>query len=606
MGLVTIDDIKLIIWDLDETFWHGVLSEEEIKPIEPNLNILKELTNRGIVNSIASKNDYTRAKKKLKDLGIWEYFVFPSISWDPKGRLINQIIVNCQLRPQNVLFIDDNLSNLKEATYYNNGIITSLPDIIPTLLESPGLKGKDDHDHTRLKHYKILEQRQAALAKHSDNRSFLTSSNITVTLVDNCLDYFDRIHELLIRTNQLNFTKKRPEISDLRNTLNDKSKINRAVHVKDKYGDYGIAGFYSLDINTNTLNHFIFSCRLLNIGVEQYLYAHLKYPNINVTGQTAVTLKNNYKPDWITLSNSLYRHNKTSKTASKKLRIFFKGGCDLEQTFHYLHNYNVIVKDETNYVNDKKIAVHNEHTDILNHCLYNNYTYDENIPFIDKNTYKTELFECNYDILIYSPLMDYTQIRYKNIKNNTIITKGCYDFILTDKDNRKYILEFYKNTNSNFINNTFLDYLSEYYTNIGQISESDFIKNLNILRNNISDHIPIIFFNGAEVESSNPLEEKAVARHKLMNVALDSFLASTSNTYLLDIRKIISDENYITNSIRHYTRSTYKLIADELIILLTSVLNIKLKKRIGSSFKQKLSNLPWLKEIYNRLWNRSI
>ncbi len=588
------DDIKLIIWDLDETFWHGILSEEEIKPIESNINILKELTDRGIVNSIASKNDYTLAKKKLKDIGIWEHFVFPSISWEPKGQLINQIIANCQLRPQNVLFIDDNLSNLKEANYYNNGIITSLPDIIPTLLETPSLKGKDDRNHTRLNHYKVLEKRKADLASHSDNYSFLASSNITVTLIDNCIDHIDRIHELLLRTNQLNFTKKRSKIEDLRYTLNNKSTINRIVCVTDKYGDYGIAGFYSLDTNINTLNHFSFSCRLLNLGIEQYLYAYLGDPKLNVSGETAVTLKKNYKPDWIRLSDSPSKHNKISVIPSKELRIFFKGGCDLKQIFHYLQNYNISIENETNYVNDRNIVIHNDHTDIINHCLFNDFTLDKNIPFVDKKTYETELFNHNFDILIYSTLMDFTQNRYRNKENNTIITRGCYDFILTDRNQYEHIINFYKNTKLNSINESFLNYLSENYTNIGQISESDFVNNLSILRNNIPSHIPIIFFNGAEVKSPDPLEENAVTRHKQMNLALDSFISNTNNTYLLDIRKIITDESYIVDSIRHYTRSGYKLIADELVILLTSNLNIKLKKNLIGSFR---TNLSWFKKI---------
>lgn len=50
--------IKLIIWDLDETFWKGILSEGPISPIKENLSLLQTLTDHGIVNSICSKNDY--------------------------------------------------------------------------------------------------------------------------------------------------------------------------------------------------------------------------------------------------------------------------------------------------------------------------------------------------------------------------------------------------------------------------------------------------------------------------------------------------------------------------------------------------------------------
>ena len=62
--------IKLVIWDLDETFCKGTLSEEGIEVIEKNILIIRELTNRGIINSIVSKNDFTQAKHKLIELGI--------------------------------------------------------------------------------------------------------------------------------------------------------------------------------------------------------------------------------------------------------------------------------------------------------------------------------------------------------------------------------------------------------------------------------------------------------------------------------------------------------------------------------------------------------
>ena len=73
------DKIKLVIWDLDETFWKGTLSEEGIQLISSNIEVVKTLTNRGIINSIVSKNTYTDAQEQIKKAGIWDYFVFPKI-----------------------------------------------------------------------------------------------------------------------------------------------------------------------------------------------------------------------------------------------------------------------------------------------------------------------------------------------------------------------------------------------------------------------------------------------------------------------------------------------------------------------------------------------
>lgn len=112
--------VKLVIWDLDETFWGGVLSEGQV--YNPNCEIIKQLNDHGIINSISSKNDFDGARAKLKEFGVWDFFVFPSISWGPKGESVKQIITDCQLRTENVVFIDDNFGNINEVKYYNPGM----------------------------------------------------------------------------------------------------------------------------------------------------------------------------------------------------------------------------------------------------------------------------------------------------------------------------------------------------------------------------------------------------------------------------------------------------------------------------------------------------
>ena len=118
-----INKLKLVIWDLDETFWKGTLSEGEISLIDKNCEIVRKMTDCGIVNTICSKNDYEDVKNRLnKSDGLWEYFVFASIDWSPKGERIKQLISDMALRAENVLFIDDNKGNLQEALYYNPGL----------------------------------------------------------------------------------------------------------------------------------------------------------------------------------------------------------------------------------------------------------------------------------------------------------------------------------------------------------------------------------------------------------------------------------------------------------------------------------------------------
>ena len=61
--------IKLMIWDLDETFWHGTLSEGKVLENKRNMELVKKLVDRGIMNSIVSKNNQKDAMEVLKK---WE------------------------------------------------------------------------------------------------------------------------------------------------------------------------------------------------------------------------------------------------------------------------------------------------------------------------------------------------------------------------------------------------------------------------------------------------------------------------------------------------------------------------------------------------------
>jgi len=110
-----IEKIKLVIWDLDNTFWSGNIKEGGIQLNSENIELVKSLTDCGIVNSICSKNTFEDVAGKLTELEMFDYFVFPSIDWTSKGQRINNLIKEMSLRAENVLFIDDEITNLEEA-----------------------------------------------------------------------------------------------------------------------------------------------------------------------------------------------------------------------------------------------------------------------------------------------------------------------------------------------------------------------------------------------------------------------------------------------------------------------------------------------------------
>src|SRR5829696_3054146 len=85
--------IKLVFWDLDNTLWEGVLLENDDVSLRPGArDILKAFDDRGILQSIASRNDYDCAVAKLKEFGLLEYFLYPQINWNSKASSIKAIV----------------------------------------------------------------------------------------------------------------------------------------------------------------------------------------------------------------------------------------------------------------------------------------------------------------------------------------------------------------------------------------------------------------------------------------------------------------------------------------------------------------------------------
>ena len=108
--------IKCVVWDLDNTMWEGVLLEQEDVRLRPKLKeLIRALDDRGILSSIASKNDHDSAWQRLEALGIAEYFLAPQINWHPKSENVKLIAKKLNIGLDSLAFVDDNPFELTEV-----------------------------------------------------------------------------------------------------------------------------------------------------------------------------------------------------------------------------------------------------------------------------------------------------------------------------------------------------------------------------------------------------------------------------------------------------------------------------------------------------------
>lgn len=265
--------IKLIIWDLDGILWDGTLSENDtcnvnLKAIE----FIKDTESKGIIHSICTKNDYLQTKEVLENLGIWNLFVFPSIYLTSKSQRVKSIIESCQLRAPNVLFVDDNTINTNEVKFYLPEInIENSTKFIDNFIYEPS--------KSRTSQYQILELKSI----DKSNVDFLKDSSINIVITNDhgCIEFHDRIVELVNRSNTLNFTKSRMNVDFNENNVGpyfhfNFPRENYAVFVWDKYGYYGLVGFIGSDWDAKKVDHFVFSCRIMNMGIENYCSRFIK------------------------------------------------------------------------------------------------------------------------------------------------------------------------------------------------------------------------------------------------------------------------------------------------------------------------------------------
>ena len=110
--------VKCLVWDLDNTLWDGVLLEDPQVVLRPEVApIIQTLDERGILHSIASRNDPVMAIEKLEQFGLFDYFLWPQINWNPKSASIQTIAERLSLGLDCFAFVDDQPFERAEVSF---------------------------------------------------------------------------------------------------------------------------------------------------------------------------------------------------------------------------------------------------------------------------------------------------------------------------------------------------------------------------------------------------------------------------------------------------------------------------------------------------------
>jgi FkbH-like protein len=556
--------VKLIIWDLDDTFWKGTFSEGTIQYVQQNHETVIELARRGIMSAICSKNNYDDVRQRLMLHVIWDWFVFPKIAWQPKGAMVAELIADMHLRPENVLFIDDNPLNLNEALFYCPGLQTSSPEILAGLLSLDVCAGSPDLGLSRLLHYKLLEKKHAdRVSAQCGNEKFLRSCGITVRMHHDCGGRVKRLLELINRTSQLNYTKRWLTLRELEEVVQDPGMETGFVQVQDTYGDYGISGFYAK--RNGRLEHFLFSCRIMNMGVENWVYKKLGCPRIDVAGPVAMPLSPDSPCDWITeAATEAAPVNRPPKNSCKSLSIIVKGSCDLLQIQNYLLKGSLF-DCEVSYLSAAGYRMNVSHTEILKRCnLHTLTSYGpiiDKLHFLDRSAFRTNFFSGGHKVYVYSVLDNYTKGLYRYRNSDFIIAFGDYTVDLTDPA----VWDYHGHRSPKHrLPKSFLEWFRDNFVFLGPLDCDGFKQNMAWLCDQIDSDRLLIILNGSEVQCRSPSENDRWLRHSEMNRALDEVMALMPHAALCDVRQFAQTRADHPHNIRSYSRRVYFNIAQHI------------------------------------------
>ncbi len=277
------EKIKCVAWDLDNTLWDGVLIEDGVENLKVNynaINIIKNLDERGIINTIVSKNTYDEVIPFLHKLNIFDYFVYPAINWGQKSENLKQIANKLNIGLDTIVFIDDNIRE-REEVKINLPMVRVFDDKqIDFILDLPEFDVPiTEMSKVRRLSYLIEEKRDELREKYSNNyNEYIKNLNIILNLSK--IDSEEkklRCYELLSRSNQLNLSTNRYTLNEYEGLLNSNSHICLCFYSEDKFGDYGLIGFLSAKIENNSFNiiDFVISCRVAKKKIENAMITSL-------------------------------------------------------------------------------------------------------------------------------------------------------------------------------------------------------------------------------------------------------------------------------------------------------------------------------------------
>ncbi len=283
---------KVLVLDLDNTLWGGVIGDDGVDkiqigretPLAEAYTAFQEyclsLRNRGVLLAVCSKNNDEIARQGFEhpdSVLKLEHISCFKANWDPKHENIALIAKELNLGADSFVFVDDNPAEQAIVRGQIDGI--AVPEMGEDVAAYAGIieagryfeqlsLSREDLERAAL--YQANSRRAAFETKFSDYGEYLDSLEMTAEIGRFKPVYIDRIAQLTNKTNQFNLTTRRYSMAEMERIAADPGYIGIYGKLSDRFGDHGLISVVLGQRNGEALHMdlWLMSCRVLKRGVE--------------------------------------------------------------------------------------------------------------------------------------------------------------------------------------------------------------------------------------------------------------------------------------------------------------------------------------------------
>jgi FkbH-like protein len=274
---------KLLVCDLDNTLWNGVIGEGEVQHFHDRQQILKRLRERGVLLAILSKNDPARVHWRGSTLTEHD-FVHSVINWDPKVQGMKRTQAALNLKTKDFVFIDDR-SDEREL------MKESFPEVLTLdasdaavwarlALWADALDDEPGMDRTLM--YRQREERTQFTGQEEGEAAvdaqLFAKLQLTLEISTASQNDLKRAVELINRTNQFNLEGTRTSLREATAWHTSGQHVILLGRTADRFGDMGITSVAVMSIAEQraSLLAFVLSCRVFGYGIDRAMLNQLK------------------------------------------------------------------------------------------------------------------------------------------------------------------------------------------------------------------------------------------------------------------------------------------------------------------------------------------